>query len=146
MPVYESIKNADNKIVISAQNKDSVIFGWQKTISALADKVANGAKVVAIDGWYGIDYEKIATALAGAITGKKVTKIPAEDLFISREEIIEYNKVAKKVCLENNVVINDLFALCENWGAEMFKDYTHFTDSANQQLANQVSEEIKKLF
>ena len=62
------------------------------------------------------------------------------------EEIIEYNKVAKKVCLENNVVINDLFALCENWGAEMFKDYTHFTDSANQQLANQVSEEIKKLF
>lgn len=64
----------------------------------------------------------------------------------STEEIIEYNKVAKKVCKENNVTLNDLFALCENWSADMFKDYTHFTDSANQQLASQVCEEIKKLF
>ena len=92
MPVYESIKNADNKIIISAKNKDSVIFGWQKTIDALAEKVANGAKVIAIDGWYGIDYEKIANALANAITGKKVTKIAADELFISREEIVKYNQ------------------------------------------------------
>ena len=28
MPVYESIKNADNKIVISATSRDSVVFGW----------------------------------------------------------------------------------------------------------------------
>ena len=92
MPVYESIKNADNKIVISAKSKDSVIFGWQKTIDALAEKVANGAKVIAIDGWYGIDYEKIANALANAISGKKVTKIAADELFISREEIVKYNQ------------------------------------------------------
>ena len=52
MPVYESIKNADNKIVISAQNKDAVVFGWDKVLSALADK---GAATIAIDGWYGID-------------------------------------------------------------------------------------------
>ena len=26
MPVYESTKNADNKIVVSAQSRDSVIF------------------------------------------------------------------------------------------------------------------------
>ena len=55
MPVYESIKNADNKIVISARNKDSVVFGWDKVVAALADKVAAGAKVIALDGWYGID-------------------------------------------------------------------------------------------
>ena len=60
MPVYESIKNADNKIVISAANRDAVVFGWDKVIAALADKVAAGAKNVAIDGWYGIDYAKIA--------------------------------------------------------------------------------------
>ena len=35
MPVYESIKNADNKIVISAANKDAVVFGWDKVIAAL---------------------------------------------------------------------------------------------------------------
>ena len=69
MPVYESIKNADNKIVISAQNKDSVVFGWDKVVDALAAKVAAGAKTVAIDGWYGINYEKIANALAAKIGG-----------------------------------------------------------------------------
>lgn len=90
MPVYESIKNADNKIVISAQNKDSVIFGWDKVIAALADKVAAGAKTVAIDGWYGINYEKIANALAAKVGG--ATLIAADELYVSREEIIAYNQ------------------------------------------------------
>lgn len=94
MPVYESIKNADNKIVISQQNRDSVVFGWDKVIAALSAKVADGAKTVALDGWYGINYEKIAAALADAIKGqgKDVTLIPAYKLYVSREEIIEYNQ------------------------------------------------------
>lgn len=90
MPVYESIKNADNKIKISAKNKDSVIFGWDKTVSALAAKVKSGAKVIALDGWYGIDFEKIACAIAKEIS-EEVTLIPARELFLSREEIIAYN-------------------------------------------------------
>ena len=60
MPVYESIKNADNKIVISPKNRDSAVFGWDKVIAARAEKNAN---TIAIDGWYGIDYEKIAKLL-----------------------------------------------------------------------------------
>ena len=47
MPVYESIKNADNKIKISAANRDSAVFGWDKAISFLADKVKAGAKAIA---------------------------------------------------------------------------------------------------
>ncbi|MBE6786732.1 MAG: hypothetical protein E7537_00115 [Ruminococcaceae bacterium] len=90
MPVYESIKNADNKIKISAKNKDSVIFGWDKTVSALADKVKSGARVIALDGWYGIDFEKIACAIAKQIGGE-VALIPAQEFFLSREEIIAYN-------------------------------------------------------
>ncbi len=94
MPVYESIKNADNKIVISAKNKDSVIFGWEKVVNALADKVAAGCKNIAIDGWYGINYEKIAAALADKVKaqGKEVVMLPADELFVSREEIIAYNQ------------------------------------------------------
>ena len=91
MPVYESIKNADNKIVISAQNKDSVVFGWDKVVTALADKVAAGAKVVAIDGWYGINYEKIAKAVAAKVGGE-VVMLPADELFVTREEIVAYNQ------------------------------------------------------
>ena len=88
MPVYESTKNADNKIVISAANRDSVVFGWDKVLTALANK---GAKTIAIDGWYGINYAKIAAALAAKI-GKDVELIDACDLFLSREEVIAYNQ------------------------------------------------------
>ncbi len=94
MPVYESIKNADNKIVISAANKDAVVFGWEKVIAALADKVAAGAKNVAIDGWYGIDYAKIANALAAKVKAqnKDVVLVDATSLYLPREEIIAYNQ------------------------------------------------------
>ena len=92
MPVYESIKNADNKIVISAQNRDSVIYGWDKVATALADMVKAGGKNIALDGWYGIDFEKIAKAVAAKLEGKDVVLLPAYELFVSREEIVAYNK------------------------------------------------------
>ena len=62
------------------------------------------------------------------------------------EEIIQYNEVAKKVCKENNVPVNDLFELAITWGEEMFKDYCHLVDDGYKLLAHQVSNEIKKLF
>ena len=81
MPVYESIKNADNHIVISVQNRDSVVFGWDKVVSALAEKAGQGGRNIAIDGWYGIDYAKIATALADAIKARTGTE-RFEDAFV----------------------------------------------------------------
>ena len=90
MPVYESIKNADNKIKISKNNAKSVVFGWDKVIHFLSEKVKSGAKTVGIDGWYGIDFEKIAAAL-GAKLGGKATLLDAADLFVSRDKILAYN-------------------------------------------------------
>ena len=92
MPVYESIKNADNKIVISGKNRDSVIFGWDKVVSALSDMIAAGKKTIALDGWYGIDYEKIAKAIEAKAAGKEVVLVPAYQLYVSREEVIAYNQ------------------------------------------------------
>ncbi len=92
MPVYESTKNADNRIVISEAAKESVVFGWDKVISKLAadcEKKAN--TVIAIDGWYGIDFDKIAESLAKELVGKKINKVSTQAVFKSREEIIEYN-------------------------------------------------------
>ncbi len=93
MPVYESIKNADNKIVISNKNRDSVTFGWDKTIEKLASLIDSTSKNIAIDGWYGIDFEKIAKALCEKISAKglKVELLPANELYKTREEIIAYN-------------------------------------------------------
>lgn len=94
MPVYESIKNADNKIVISAKSKDSVVFGWDKSLDYLADLLVGGKKTIAIDGWYGIDYAKIAQALAAKVEarGKQAVLIPAVALFCDRDDIIAYNQ------------------------------------------------------
>ena len=94
MPVYESIKNADNKIVISPQNAESVVFGWDKSLNCLADLLVGGKKTLAIDGWYGIDYEKIAAALAAKVEekGKKAVLVPAVSLFCDREAVIAYNQ------------------------------------------------------
>ena len=63
MPVYESIKNADNRIVVSGESRDSVVFGWEKVIDALAEQADAGRKRIALDGWYGIGFEKIARSL-----------------------------------------------------------------------------------
>ena len=91
MPVYESIKNADNKIVISAANRDSAIFGWDKVAAKLASMLDSTKKNLAIDGWYGIDYAKIAKAVAANVKGAKVELVSATTLYKSREEIIAYN-------------------------------------------------------
>ena len=93
MPVYESIKNADNKILISASNRDSVTFGWDKVIAELTTLAVAGKKNIAIDGWYGIDFEKIAKALSDSLKAKgvEVELIPANELYLTRDEIIAYN-------------------------------------------------------
>lgn len=62
------------------------------------------------------------------------------------KEIILYNEKAKAVCKENGIEVNDLFSLCENWGADMYKDYAHFVDKGYQSIAKQVSSIIKKYF
>lgn len=93
MPVYESIKNADNKIVISAKNRDSVIFGWEKVVDKIVSIIDSTNKNVAIDGWYGIDFGKIAKAVGDKLKlkGLRVELFNAADLYKTREEIIAYN-------------------------------------------------------
>ena len=93
MPVYESIKNADNKIVISAKNRDSVTFGWEKVVDKIAALVDSTDKNIALDGWYGINFEKIANAVADKLKAKglRVELFNAADLYKSREDIIAYN-------------------------------------------------------
>ena len=93
MPVYESIKNADNKIVISAKNRDSVTFGWEKVVDKIASLVDSTDKNIALDGWYGIDFAKIANAVADKLKAKglRVELFAASSLYKSREEIIAYN-------------------------------------------------------
>ncbi|NLB55010.1 MAG: hypothetical protein GX811_04460 [Lentisphaerae bacterium] len=93
MPVYESIKNADNKIVISTVNRESVTFGWDNVVDRLVGLLDSTSQNIAIDGWYGIDFAKIANALANKLQAKglKVELYAAHQLFKTRDAIIAYN-------------------------------------------------------
>ena len=88
MPVYESIKNADNKIVISAANKDSVVFGWDEVLETLAAKVKAGAINVAIDGWYGINYEKIANRSPFELSGGQMRRVAIAGVLAMEPKIL----------------------------------------------------------
>ena len=66
--------------------RDSVVFDWEKVVDTLAEKILAGTKNVAIYGWYGIDYGKIAKSLASRVenSGKTVTLIHRRTLSFER--------------------------------------------------------------
>ena len=94
MPVYESTKNADNKISISEAACLSVVFGWDAVLDDLAGNIAAGKRRIALDGWYGIDFVKIATALAEALQkrGWAVELHDTGSLYKTRDDIVAYNQ------------------------------------------------------
>ena len=69
MPLYEDRANAENIIAIAQEHCDSVIDDnssvYAEFIKAIKDRSAKLARplVAAFDGWYGVEWEKIISAL-----------------------------------------------------------------------------------
>ena len=61
-------------------------------------------------------------------------------------EISDYNEGAKEVSFENNVTVNDLFAVTKDWDTSYYEDYCHFTKNANISLGKIVAENLKSSF
>ncbi len=94
MPVYESIKNADNFVKLPDELSACVVFGWADSVKKLADECKNGNKVLALDGWYGAQFTHIANAVKDELckAGVEVVMMDTAEMFISRANIVEYNK------------------------------------------------------
>ncbi len=100
MPMYSDATNAENKIVISAAAKDSMVYGPAKTVETLCDlaeaayKKGDGKARLALDGWYGTCMKELALAVADALGKKGVpTKLIAMvDTYKSEAEIAEYKQ------------------------------------------------------
>ncbi len=60
------------------------------------------------------------------------------------DEIRVYNRVGIEAALAQGAGIDDLFAFTENWGAEAYLDYCHFTEDSNQKLAKTVADFLRK--
>lgn len=58
------------------------------------------------------------------------------------QEIMEYNKVIKKLAAEQGLPVNDLFEESKDWGEEFYLDYCHMTEEGYQRLAKKVTEAV----
>ena len=88
MPLYEDKHNAENVIKVSQATKDSAVFGTDKVVSFIADEI-QGAKTVAFDGWYGVDYAAIVGLVAKEMDkrGAACEFVDASTLYISKEAL-----------------------------------------------------------
>lgn len=95
MPLYEYKQNAENVIHISEKNKQSVIIGTQKVIDAMVQKAAERQSAnIALDGWYGIDYFAVESALKKALDaiGRKAVFIHTKSFYLSVEKLKKYKQ------------------------------------------------------
>lgn len=99
MPLYEDRRNAENKITVGAACRESVVAGTGETLAALLNAVEKKKEklgrppVVALDGWYGVDWKSIAAGLAAADGGRLIGRaVNVNGVFKSRGEIGEYKK------------------------------------------------------
>ena len=60
------------------------------------------------------------------------------------DEIMQYNEAVIRVAQDENLPLNDLFAISKNWGAEYYIDYCHLTQEGYRQLAQKVTETIQQ--
>jgi hypothetical protein len=99
MPLYEDRRNAENKIMVTPSCRNSVVIGTNESlallIKAIKDKAAtlNRGPVVALDGWYGIDWKSILNKLAVADIDNCVGSMESiNKVFKSPVEIMAYKK------------------------------------------------------
>ncbi len=96
MPLYEDRRNAENRIKISNDAKDSIIFGSDNVIASIAEskKDQDGKMRISLDGWYGVDFQKIVSAVQEKFEnqGLDVELISTNTLFKSLGDIKRYKQ------------------------------------------------------
>jgi hypothetical protein len=99
MSVYESRRNAENRIEIRPEWRDSIVMGPEQVVEALvqafkAAKPAGRSLRVAFDGWYGIDWKAILEALERALKAQKcsVATHAIGPICVSSDEIAAYRR------------------------------------------------------
>ena len=91
MPLYEDKHNAENRVKISDSALSQSWIGNQNVIGKIAELVKEGKNKIALEGWYGVDFEVVVEGLKVALDGKGEF-IPVYTLFKSIEQIKEYKQ------------------------------------------------------
>ncbi|NQU45073.1 hypothetical protein HQ520_17450, partial [bacterium] len=99
MPLYESRTHAENRITIREEWRDALLIGPQTVVNHILDCITRRADpgrplLLALDGWYGIDWPAITDAIASAArkSGLAITFRPVRAIFKSHEKIASYKR------------------------------------------------------
>lgn len=99
MPLYEYRKNAANHISIPADVRDELVCGTRPVLERMlaisrAKKKPGQPAVVAIDGWYGVDWAGLQAGWreAGQAQGIAVELLPMVGLFKPAAEVEAYRR------------------------------------------------------
>ena len=57
MPLYEDKHNAENILKVSEKALAGAFMGCEEALKELVS-LATGAAAIALDGWYGVEFEK----------------------------------------------------------------------------------------
>ena len=88
MPLYEYFGNAENKVNLSDKRKTHIRIGTDKVIAEIA-RVAREKRVIAIDGWYGVNFANLSGSLAKEL-GADALLINSCEMFMDAGAIAQY--------------------------------------------------------
>jgi len=94
MPLYESRANAENRIEISNEARDSLVFGTDAVYTYIAERIREKGLPcrVALDSWYGVDTIVFMDKLKAALGGLPAEAISTSSLFKDEEQIRDYKQ------------------------------------------------------
>ena len=100
MPLYENTQNAENKIKIDPDYRDSIIFGPAGFLEMVLNlvkehkEIENTTMLLGFDGWFGVDWEKIdvSTKIEAERRGIKIETLNINQVFRPLREIDKYKK------------------------------------------------------
>ncbi|TFG60185.1 MAG: hypothetical protein E4H36_12495, partial [Spirochaetales bacterium] len=100
MPLYENERNAENRIMVTEELRNAVIFGTRDVTGFFADAVSALRKklgrrvLIAFDGWYAAEWPGIIDLFADGCKSRGISLAVRhiQTVFKNAEEIEEYKK------------------------------------------------------
>lgn len=97
MPMYSDKTNAENRITVSDESKQSIVFGAQKIADSLLKHAAGASGKslrVAMETWYGVPYQELTAVIRSSAeaAGLTVQCFDTVDMFQSVESIKQYKQ------------------------------------------------------
>jgi len=87
MPLYEDKHNAENILKVSEKALAGAFMGLEEALKELTS-LASGTTAIALDGWYGVEFEALIPMLKEA--GMKATFVSTQSLFLPLDALKAY--------------------------------------------------------